>query len=226
MSRLMVKELPKQERPLYRARTFGLGALSTSELVQLICRFHYAGTAREVVSLANNLPALEKLSVEELSKVEGVGPAAASAVKAALEIGRRMMIATPMTELQVRSPADAYAAAADEMTFQERERVMVLVLDTRNRVMHREVVYKGSVNTVLTRAAEVFKPAIQRISPAIVVLHNHPSGDTTPSPEDVVFTRSLVEAGKLLDIEVLDHLVVGNGSFTSMKERGFIAAGW
>ncbi|MHA2064068.1 MAG: JAB domain-containing protein [Candidatus Thorarchaeota archaeon] len=126
----------------------------------------------------------------------------------------------PKERPSIRDPKDAYKLLQPFLEHLDSEQMYVLVLDTRNRLLTAEVLYKGTVNSTQTRIAEVFRRAIIENSPAIVVGHNHPSGDPTPSPEDIAITRSIHEAGKLLDIQVLDHLVVGRGSFTSLRGQG------
>jgi len=120
----------------------------------------------------------------------------------------------------INSPADAAALVQYEMSLLEQEYLKVILLDTRNRVLDIVEVYHGSVNSTQVRVGELFKPAIQRMAPAIVAVHNHPSGDPTPSPDDIAVTRGIVQAGKLLSIDLLDHLIIGQGRFVSMKERG------
>ena len=121
---------------------------------------------------------------------------------------------------QVRSPSDAANLVMSEMSLLEREQMRVLLMDTKNRVHTMSTVYKGSLNSSLIRVAEIFRDAIRTTSAALILVHNHPSGDPTPSPEDVAVTRQIVEAGTLLDIEVLDHLIIGQHRFVSLKERG------
>src|SRR6266540_4010084 len=120
----------------------------------------------------------------------------------------------------INSPADAAALVQYEMSALEQEHLRVILLDRRNRVMETVEVYKGSVNSSQIRVGEVFKEAIRKNASALIVIHNHPSGDPTPSPDDVAVTRAIVQAGKLLDVEVLDHLVIGQGKWVSLKERG------
>jgi DNA repair protein RadC len=149
-----------------------------------------------------------------------VGPAKAAQIKAALELGRRLLAENPDERPQVRSPTDAANLVLSEMSLLEQEHMRVLLLDTKNRVVASEDVYKGSLNTSLIRVGEIFRKAIRANSASLIVVHNHPSGDPTPSPEDVAVTRQIVEAGKLLDVDVLDHLIIGQQRFVSLKERG------
>jgi len=139
---------------------------------------------------------------------------------AALELGRRLLVESPDARPQVTSPTNAANLVLLEMSLLEKEEVRVVILDTRNRVLSIPTIYVGSLNTNVVRVAELFRDAIKHNAAAIIVVHNHPSGDPTPSPEDVRLTEMLVQAGKLMDIEVLDHLIIGQGRFVSLKERG------
>jgi DNA repair protein RadC len=220
-----IKELPLSERPRERLLHHGPGALSSAELLAIILR---TGTANEnVVRLAQRLLAsfdglagLARANPSELTAEKGLGPAKVTQVKAALELGRRMLIASPDERPQIRSPADAANLVMSEMGLLEQEHLRVMLLDTKNRVLDTPTVYQGSLNTSLIRVGELFRDAIRTNCAALIVVHNHPSGDPTPSPEDVAVTRQIVEAGKLLDVEVLDHLIIGRQRFVSLKERG------
>jgi DNA repair protein RadC len=150
----------------------------------------------------------------------GIGAAKAAQVKAAIELGRRLALESPEERPMINSPADAAALVSYEMSALEQEHLRVILLDTRNRVLDIVEVYKGSVNSSQVHVGEVFKAAIRRSASALIVVHNHPSGDPTPSPDDVAVTRAIVQAGKLLDVDVLDHMVIGQGRWVSLKERG------
>jgi len=152
--------------------------------------------------------------------VPGVGEAKAAQIKAAIELGRRLTLESPEERPVITSPADAAGLVQYEMSALEQEELRVLLLDTRNRVQKISTVYRGSLNSSQVRVGEVFKEAIRSNAAAIIVVHNHPSGDPSPSPEDVAITRAIREAGELLDVKVLDHLVIGHGRFVSLKERG------
>ena len=151
---------------------------------------------------------------------KGVGVAKAAQIQAVLELGRRLTLEVAGERLQIRAPADAAKLLIPDMLHLEQESLRVMLLNTRNCVLGIHEVYKGSLNTALVRSADVFREAIRRNSAALIVAHNHPSGDPSPSPEDVAVTRELIKVGQLLDIEVLDHLIIGEGRFVSLKERG------
>jgi DNA repair protein RadC len=220
-----IKELPSSERPRERLLEYGVGALSTAELLAIILR---TGTREENVILLShrilarfgNLAGMVQASTTEMIAEHGLGPAKVAQLKAALELGRRMLVESPEERPQIRSPADAANLVMTEMGLLEQEQLRVILLDTKNRVLATPTIYVGSLNTSLIRVGELFREAIRTNCASLIVLHNHPSGDPTPSPEDVAVTRQIVEAGKLLDVDVLDHLIIGRQRFVSLKERG------
>ncbi|MGQ9683701.1 MAG: RadC family protein [Anaerolineae bacterium] len=219
-----IKELPAGERPRERLQQYGPGALSSAELLAIVLRTGVGGQsvlamASTLLARRGGLPGLARASIQELCEEKGLGTAKACQIKAALELGRRMLIASPDDRPQVHSPTDAANLVLLEMAFLAQEHLRVILLDTKNAVIAMPTVYVGNVNKALVRTAEVFREAIRQNAPQLIVLHNHPSGDPTPSPEDVHLTEHLVAAGKTLDIDVLDHLVIGNQRYVSLKER-------
>jgi DNA repair protein RadC len=216
-----LRELPESERPVHRLHFYGPAALSTSELLAIL-----AGTPHQLQDAANLMAAFEgiegvaRANMSELQQQPGIGASTAARIKAAFELGRRLLIERPSDRPQIRTPADAANLVMAEMGLLEQEHLRTILLDTKNRVVDIPTIYVGSVNTTMIRVAEVFREAIRRNCPSLIVLHNHPSGDVSPSPEDVAVTRQIVEAGKLMDVEVLDHLIVSRTVFVSLKERG------
>jgi len=177
--------------------------------------------AERMLKQLGGLSALHRASYADLCRVKGIGPAKAAQLKAALELGARIARAAPDERVTIKSPADAANLVMYDMAALEQEYLFVILLDTRNRVIGKPLeVYHGSLNTSLIRVGEVFRDAVKANAAALIVAHNHPSGDPSPSPEDVAVTRALVEAGRLLDIDVVDHLVIGQHRFVSLKERG------
>jgi DNA repair protein RadC len=162
---------------------------------------------------------LHQASYPELTAQHGIGNAKAAQLKAAIELGRRLVQEAPDEKPAIHSPQDAASLIQFDMCAFEQEHLRVMYLNTRNRVLGWEDVYKGSLNQSQVRIGEVFKGAIRRNAASVIIAHNHPSGDPTPSPDDVAITRAIIEAGKLLDVEVLDHLIIGRGRFISLKER-------
>jgi DNA repair protein RadC len=221
----LLKDLPESERPRERLQTYGPGSLSTSELLAILLR---TGTKSEsVINLGSRLLAqfggvagIARASFADLCDVRGLGLAKAAQIKAALELGKRLMVASPEDRPQVKSPADVANLLMMEMGFLEQEHLRVVLLDTKNHVLGMPTIYVGSLNTSVLRVGELFREAIRANAAAVIVVHNHPSGDPTPSPEDVSITRQIVEGGKLLDVDVLDHLVIGQQRYVSLKERG------
>ena len=167
-----------------------------------------------------HLPGLARATVTELTAANGIGPAKAAEIKAALEIGRRLVASSPEERPRVTTPDDAFHLLKSEMMFLDQEHLRLILLDTRNRVLRTPTLYIGSLNTSVVRVGELFRAAIRENAAAFIVAHNHPSGDPAPSPEDISVTRQLVQAGQLLDIAVLDHIIIGSGRFVSLKQRG------
>ena len=219
--RSLVRELPAGEQPVNRLRHYGPAAVSSAELVAAILQTPDAlSLAQELLTRFDGLMGLARATINELCTVDGIGPARAAQLKAALELGRRLLIALPEERPQVRTPADAANMLMMEMGLLDQEHLRVILLDTKNHVLGVATVYIGNVNTAVIRVGELFRDAIRQNCAAIIVVHNHPTGDPTPSPEDVRITEQIVEAGKLMDIEVLDHLILGRQRYVSLKERG------
>ena len=216
-----LKCLPLREQPAYRV-TQNASACNLSELLAAVIGGPKQIEIAEALLARFNgdIRRLYQAHPAELAKVKGINQATAVRIKAALNLGLRLNL--PIEERStINSPADAAALVQYEMSLLEKEHLRVILLDTRNHVLDIVQIYEGSVNTSQVRIAEVFKPAVQRVAPAIIVVHSHPSGDPTPSPDDVAVTRAMLQAGKLLDVSLLDHLVIGQGGrWVSMKERG------
>jgi DNA repair protein RadC len=217
---LTIKELPERERPVNRLHHYGANALSTTELLAILLgNPHQLQDAAALLAAFEDLVSVAQAPAAELQRQPGVGATTAARLKAALELGMRLTLERNHAD-QIRSPADAANLLMPEMSLLEQEHLRTILLDTRNHVIAIPTVYVGSVNTTMIRISELFREAIRRNCPAIIVCHNHPSGDPTPSPEDVMVTKQAIEAGKLLDVDLLDHLIIGQNRFVSLKERG------
>jgi DNA repair protein RadC len=219
-----IRDLPSEERPRERLREYGAVQLSNAELIAILLRTGQAGEnalafASRILARFEGLNGLARATYAQLCTERGVSEAKACQLLAALELGRRAAALRPDERTSISSPADIAAMMMPQMAGLDREHLKVILLNTKNHILGVQPVYVGSVNAAVVRPAEVFAEAVRRVCPAIVVVHNHPSGDPTPSPEDTDTTRRLVEAGKLLDIDVLDHVVIGQGRFVSMRER-------
>jgi DNA repair protein RadC len=220
-----ITDLPENERPRERLARLGPQVLSSAELLAILLRVGVQGenavhVGERLLADFKGLRGLHRAPFEELCHQRGIGEAKAAQIKAAIELGRRLPKEDPEERPTINSPADAAALVAYEMSALEQEHLRIFLLDTRNHVMDIVEVYKGSVNSSQVHVGELFKPAVRRGATAIIVVHNHPSGDPTPSPDDVAVTRAIVQAGKLLNVDVLDHLVIGQGRWVSLKERG------
>ena len=221
MPRRRVCDLPAEERPLYRLHHVGSGALATTELLALVLGTADApGLSADLLDSFGSLHQLAQASKSQLMKVRGIGEAQAGRLVAMLELSRRLQAPPAGERLRVTSPADGARVVMGRMAHLQQEELWVILLDTRNHVLDIRAIYKGSLNTSVVRIGEVFRPAVEAPAAAVIVAHNHPSGDPAPSPEDVNVTRQLVKAGKLLDIELLDHLIIAAHGYTSLKERG------
>jgi DNA repair protein RadC len=220
-----ITDMPVNERPRERLARLGAQALATSELFAILLRVGLPGenavqVGQRLLNEFGGITGVHRAPFDELRNQRGIGEAKAAQIKAAIELGRRMAQECPDERASVNSPADAAALVSYEMSALEQEHLRVILLDTRNRVLGITEIYKGSVSSSQIHVGEIFKDAIRRNAPALIVVHNHPSGDPTPSPDDVVVTRAIVQAGKLLDVDVLDHIVIGQGRWVSLKERG------
>jgi DNA repair protein RadC len=219
----LIRDLPAMERPRERLRAAGAAALSHQELVAILLR---TGSARQsaiaqagsLVRQFKSLSGIYRASFDELCAVPGLGEAKAAQLKAALELGLRLAREAPEERTLVRSAEDVANLLRTEMSLLDQESVRCVMLDTRMRVMGIEEVHRGSVHTTHVRIAEVFRPAIRANATHMVLVHNHPSGDPTPSAPDITLTKGIIEAGKLMDIELQDHIVIAGGRYVSMRE--------
>lgn len=220
-----ITDLQTDDRPRERLAALGAEALSNAELLAILLRVGVAGEnavqmGQRLLTEMGGWRGLQQAKFTEVCRQRGVGAAKAAQIKAAIEIGRRLAVQSPEERPEVHTPADAAELVCYEMGALEQEHLRVILLDTRNRVLSIERLYIGSLNASTVRVGELFRAAILRNAASIIVVHNHPSGDPTPSPEDIALTRSMVQSGKLLDVEVLDHLVIGHNRWVSLKERG------
>ena len=207
---ISVKNMPSGEQPRERLREYGSQALSDAELLAILLRVGVQGM--NVIQLAQMLlrehggwRGLQQIAFADLCKIHGMGEAKAAHIKAAIEIGRRLLLAAPEERLQITSPADVAGLLQLEMSHLDKEHLRTVILNTKNHVLKIETVTVGSLNSAGVRIAEVFREPIKLNAASIIVVHNHPSGDPTPSPDDVLITKQIIQAGQLLDIDVLDR---------------------
>jgi len=218
-----IHDLPKEERPRERLVKFGEQALSIQELLQLILGRGIAGesvvvTAQKLLSQFGSLQKLSEASIEELSSIKGIGLAKATQIKAVFEIGRRLSTQTlPYKSKELTDPEKVYRLIKSKLKDYHKEHFYVIALDSRNHSIAEVSV--GSLNASIAHPREVFAEAIKNKAASVIFVHNHPSGDPEPSEGDLVVTKRLVEAGKILEIEVVDHIIITNTNFLSFKER-------
>jgi DNA repair protein RadC len=220
-----ITDLEETDRPRERLSALGPQSLSNAELIAILLRVGVPGenavqVGQRLLNKFGGIRGLHRAPFVELCKQHGIAEAKAAQIKAAIELGRRLAVEAPEEKPVINSPADAAGLVQYEMGALEQEHLRTLLLDRRNRVLEVVEIYRGSVNSSQVRVGEVFKEAVRKNASGIIVVHNHPSGDPTPSPDDVAVTRAIIQAGKLLDIDVLDHLVIGLGRWVSLKERG------
>lgn len=223
----MIKNVPKNDRPRERMLEYGADHLSNQELLAILLG---TGTkAESVMALSNRvlmhfegLKLLHDATIEELTAIKGIGSAKGVQLLSAIELGKRMNQYKPDVRYVIRSPEDGANYVMEEMRSLRQEHFVVLFLDTKNQVIHRQTIFIGSLNASIVHPREVFREAVKRSAASIIVIHNHPSGDPTPSKEDIHVTRRLVDSGKMIGIELLDHLIIGDRKFVSLKEKGYV----
>ncbi|MGE7605286.1 RadC family protein [Peribacillus frigoritolerans] len=224
---MLIRDYPKEERPRERFLQDGPQSLSNQELLALLLR---TGSREEsVLQLSGRLinsfkgmRLLKEASVEELIVIKGIGEAKAIQILASVELGRRINNLNDQDRYVIRSPEDGANYCMEEMRFLSQEHFVCLYLNTKNQVLQKTTVFIGSLNASIVHPREVFKEAFKRSAASIICLHNHPSGDPSPSREDIEVTKRLVECGKIIGIEVLDHIIIGEHKYVSLKEKGYL----
>jgi DNA repair protein RadC len=219
-----IQDMEQTERPRERLARIGAEKLKTDELLAILLRTGLPGenaveVGQRLIQECGGLTGLHRMPFEDLVAQHGLGIAKACQIKAALELGFRLKLEALGEKPAINSPEEAAEQVMDAMAGLEQEELWVILLDTRNRLQDIDHVYKGSLNSSTVRVGELFKKAIRQNIASVIVVHNHPSGDPSPSPEDIALTREVVRAGRLLSIEVLDHLVIGGRRFVSLKQR-------
>jgi DNA repair protein RadC len=224
---LTLRDVPNEERPRERMMQYGAQALSNAELLAILIR---TGTVQEsavhvgqrLLRQSGGLRSLSDMSLQQLTEIKGIGSTKALQIMAGIELGRRMARSTMDETVTIRSPKDVAALLMEEMRYLQKEHFVCLFLNTKNHVIGQETLSMGSLNASIVHPREVFRAAIKRSSASIVCAHNHPSGDPTPSQEDIQITERLIQAGEIVGIDVLDHIVIGDQKFVSLKELGLM----
>ncbi|OPY75035.1 MAG: hypothetical protein A4E65_03636 [Syntrophorhabdus sp. PtaU1.Bin153] len=221
-----VRDLPSQERPRERLQRFGAEALSVQELIALIigrgvARRSVMDIAQDIVRKFGDVKGLSQATTEELSKVKGIGMAKAAQILACFELAKRQDLEGELEKMDIRDPGDVAKVVRAGLRDKAKEHFKLVLLNTRNRVIGISTISIGTLNASLVHPREVFKEAVVRSASSVILVHNHPSNDLEPSEEDIRITRRMVEAGKIMGIEVLDHIIVTRHQFVSLKARGF-----
>ncbi len=224
-SRRAIREIPADERPRERLAARGVGGLTSAELIALVWGSGARGLgavdlAEEALARHDGLAGLARASELELVDLPGVGAAKAAQLTASFELGRRLVADWPTGRWIVRAPRDIAERLIPLMGHLEREELRVVLLNSKNSVLKVVTVYQGNVSASLVRVGELFRDAVRVNAAGAILVHNHPSGDPTPSPDDLHLTAEALAAGRLLDIELLDHVVVGHDAFVSLRDRG------
>ena len=223
----MIRDLPYEERPRERLLLEGAHYLSNAELLAILLRTGSKGQsalaiAQKLLRQSEGLKFLNEMTVEELMSLQGMGESKAIQILASIELGKRISKASHIKQDSILSPEDCVSFLAADMKHLTQEHFIVLFLDTKNYIIGRKTIFIGSLNKAIVHPREVFKEAIKRSSASVICAHNHPSGDATPSQQDIQLTHRLYEAGELIGIRLLDHLIIGDNQFTSLKEKGYL----
>lgn len=221
-----LNDLPASERPRERLKKFGIEALSTQELLALILKTGVSGesvmvTTSRLMSKFGTIKAISEASLEELADIKGIGPAKASQIKASFELARRKDDCTNK-RITIKSSTDVVKAVKPRLKDKKKEHFLVLSLDSRNHVINTSDISIGTLNASLVHPREVFKEAIQSLAASVILVHNHPSGEAEPSDGDLEITKRLVEAGKIMSIEILDHIIIAGDNVFSFKSKELI----
>ena len=226
-SSFTVRDLPRQERPRERLQKFGPEALSAQELLALVIgrgipKKSVMSIAQELLVRFGNVRAISHATIEELSQIKGIGLAKAAQLKACFELGKREELEPELKNFNIKDPESVVKAIRASIKDKAKEHFKLILLNPRNKIIGISTISIGTLNASLVHPREVFKDAIMHSAASVVLAHNHPSGDPEPSEDDLKITKKLVESGKILGIEVIDHIIIGKNNFCSYKERGLI----
>lgn len=225
---IKIKQLPETERPYEKMELYGETALSNAELIAIIIK---TGTKEESsVTIAqkllsinqtskNNLDFLKEMTIEELMNIKGIGKAKAIQLKAVAELAKRISVPSNYQKIKINRPEDIARLLMEEMRLEKQEHVKLIILNNKNEIIKIKKIAQGGINSVNMSMREILVEPIRIQAPKMILIHNHPSGDSTPSKVDIQITQRLFEVAQLFDIELLDHIVIGNGNFTSIMSR-------
>ena len=222
---MKIRELPDTEKPIFRLRYFGTDKLSNTELIQLITGANDLETASRILSASDDPMYLHKMTLEELEQIDGVGEATAGRLIAAMELGRRVSGSLPLKNTRIFSADDVYKMYETEFLSQHQEIVTALLLNAKYEVISRETISKGGIVAANVEPRDVFRPAVKRGATGIILVHNHPSGDPSPSENDIYATKQISQCGELLGVKLIDHIIIGHGRFSSLRDMNLMEFG-
>ena len=228
MKEVLILQMPKEERPRERLIEYGASALSNAELLAIILRTgakHQSvlNLAKSILRQTDGVKHLNEISINELTEIAGIGPSKAVQIMASIELGKRVSQSLVLKEDKIRTvktPKDCFILLGNEMKYLNQEHFVVLSLDMKAKLIAKDTVFVGSLHATLVHPREVFRMAVKRMAASIICVHNHPSGDITPSIEDVVMTKHLIEASKMMGIPIDDHVIIGGDDYSSLKAYG------
>ena len=222
---MKIKELPDTEKPIFKMKYFGADMLSNAELVQVITGVSDLNTASRIIAVCDDPVYIHKMTMEEFEQVGGVGEATAGRIVAAMELTKRVFQTLPSRNIRIFSSDCIYDMFKTEFLGQHQEKVIALLLDAKYHVLARETISKGGIVSAHIESRDVFRAAVKRGATGIILVHNHPSGDPTPSEKDIYATNQISQCGDLIGIKLIDHVIVGHGKFTSMRDMDLIESG-
>jgi len=222
-----IHDLPESERPRERLQKYGADALSSQELLALIIgrgvsKKSVMTIAQELVIKFGNIKAISEATIEELSQIKGIGFAKAAQIKACFELGKRMDLEPERKDFDIKDPRSVVKAISASIKDKAKEHFKLILLNARNKILGISTISIGSLNASIVHPREVFKDAIMHNAYSVVLAHNHPSGDPEPSEDDLTITKRFIEAGKILGIEVIDHIIITKNGYLSFKDRGLL----
>ena len=222
-----VRDLPKPERPRERLQKLGPEALSSQELLALVIgrgipKKSVMTIAQELMARFGNVKAISQATLEELSQIKGIGPAKAAQIKACFELAKRENLEADEESFDIKNPEAVFKLMSSSIKDKAKEHFKLILLNSRNKKIGLSTISIGTLTTSLVHPREVFKDAITHSAASVILAHNHPSGDPEPSEDDLKITRKLVESGKILGVEVIDHIIIGKTNFYSFREKGLI----
>ena len=224
---IKIKDLPLEEGPREKLKALGSEVLSNAELLAILIRTGYkresaVQVATRIITQSGGLRNLPDLSLEDLQEFKGIGPDKAVMIKAALALGSRLATTPRESSGSITNPRQAADLFMEELRYKKKEYFKILLLNTKNHVISKEEISVGSLNASIVHPREIFNIPLRKSAASVILFHNHPSGDPSPSQEDLEVTRRLVDAGNILGITIRDHIIIGDGCFFSFREKGLL----